>query len=80
MSKLPFERRKPKILIRHKHIKISKLKPKTAEELFNCGIVNLNKPAPMLSKAAARKLKNGMEIWKAGHAGTLELTSLSGWE
>ena len=75
MGKLPFEKRKPKILIRHKDIKISKLKPYSAEELFQCGVVNLDKPAPMLSKAAVRKLKNGMEIWKAGHAGTLELFS-----
>jgi H/ACA ribonucleoprotein complex subunit 4 len=71
MGKLPFEKRKPKILIKQK-IKISKLKPKTAEELFRCGIVNLDKPAPMLSKEAGRKIKNALEIWKAGHAGTLD--------
>jgi H/ACA ribonucleoprotein complex subunit 4 len=72
MGKLPFENRKPGILVRHKDIKISKFKTRSAEELLRCGIVNLDKPAPMLSKAAARKLKNGMEIWKAGHAGTLD--------
>jgi H/ACA ribonucleoprotein complex subunit 4 len=72
MGKLPFEKRKSKILVRDKNIKITKLKPKTAEELLNCGIINLDKPAPMLSKVAARKIKNNMEIWKAGHAGTLD--------
>lgn len=75
MSKLPFEKRAPKVLVRHKNIKIKKFKSPTAEQLFKCGVVNLDKPAPMLSKAAVRKLKNGMEIWKAGHAGTLELFS-----
>ena len=75
MGKLLFENRKPKILIREKGIKINKFKTPTAEQLFDCGVVNLDKPAPMLSKAAVRKLKNGMEIWKAGHAGTLELFS-----
>ncbi len=71
MGKLPFEKRKPKILVRQK-IKITKFKSRSAEELFKCGIVNLDKPAPMLSKAASRKLKNMLEIWKAGHAGTLD--------
>jgi len=72
MGKLPFEKRKPKIIVRHKDIKIGRFKQPGADALFKCGIVNLDKPAPMLSKAAVRKLKNGMEIWKAGHAGTLD--------
>jgi H/ACA ribonucleoprotein complex subunit 4 len=71
MGYLPFERRKPKILIRDK-IKISKLKPHGAEELFSCGIVNLDKPAPSFSRASARKVKGILEVWKAGHAGTLD--------
>ena len=77
MAKLPFETRAPKILIRQK-AKINQFKARSAEELFDCGIVNLDKPAPMLSKKASRKLKNMLEIWKAGHAGTLELFSLTG--
>lgn len=71
MSNLPFENRKPKILVREK-VKISKFKPRNAEELLNCGIVNLNKPAPKLSKIAARNVRSILEIWKAGHAGTLD--------
>jgi len=71
MGKLPFEVREPKILVRQK-AKVRKFKPRSAPELFDCGVVNLDKPAPMLSKKAARKLKNMLEIWKAGHAGTLD--------
>lgn len=68
---MPFEKRKSKILIRQKS-KISKFKLRSAKELFDCGIVNLDKPAPMLSKKASRKIKGILEIWKAGHAGTLD--------
>jgi H/ACA ribonucleoprotein complex subunit 4 len=71
MGNLPFENRKPKILVRQK-VKISKFKPRSAEELFACGVVNLDKPAPMLSKKVSRKVKGILEIWKAGHAGTLD--------
>jgi len=72
MGKLPFEKRKPKLLIRDKNIKIHKFKLPSAQELFERGVVNLDKPAPMLSKAASRKVKGILEIWKAGHAGTLD--------
>jgi H/ACA ribonucleoprotein complex subunit 4 len=71
MRYLPFERRKPKILVRDK-VKISKFKPRSANELLAGGIVNLDKPAPSFSRAAGRKVKGILEVWKAGHAGTLD--------
>jgi H/ACA ribonucleoprotein complex subunit 4 len=71
MGALPFERRKPKILVRD-NVKIFKFKPRSAKELLDGGIVNLDKPAPSFSRAAGRKVKGILEVWKAGHAGTLD--------
>ena len=72
MGKLPFEKRKHGVLIKDKSIKIKKFKQHTADELLNCGIVNLDKPAPMICRAATRKVRHILEVWKAGHAGTLD--------
>lgn len=73
MRALPFEKIKRKVLVRHPRIKIAKepYKP-SVDELFLCGVVNLDKPAHMLSRAAVRKVKNILEVPKAGHAGTLD--------
>ena len=52
--------------------RITKLKPRTAEELINFGIINLDKSKGPKSIHFVNKIKRIFEQPKAGHAGTLD--------
>ncbi len=69
--KLPFEKVKRKLIIKYKD-KISKLKDRSAKELINFGIVNLDKPKGPKSIHCVNKIRNLFEQPKVGHAGTLD--------
>jgi len=72
MNKLPYERVERKIILREK-VRISKRLPKrTAQELLNYGIINLDKPAGPKSIHCVNNLREILEQPKAGHAGTLD--------
>lgn len=72
MNKLPFEKIKIEI-IRRKTLKIAKRIPsRSAEELLNFGIINLDKPSGPKSIHVVNKIRNILEQPKAGHSGTLD--------
>jgi H/ACA ribonucleoprotein complex subunit 4 len=71
MNKLPFEQKKPKVIIKKKNFKIKSHKY-TLEELFNKGIIILNKPSGPNSASCGNKIKAALEQPKGGHAGTLD--------
>lgn len=76
MHTLPFEKRKPKILVKRKvetdpRFGISPEK-RTAEVLVQYGIVNLNKPAGPTSHQVSDYAQKALHIDKAGHSGTLD--------
>jgi len=72
MDKLPFEKVKVKILTKQKYDINLKIPKRSAVELINAGIINLDKPSGPKSIHAVNKVKGAMEIYKAGHAGTLD--------
>ncbi len=72
--KLPFEKRKPKILVKQ-DITGTYGKPpeeRTLKELLQCGVIVLNKPAGPTSHQTAEYAKNILKVKKAGHGGTLD--------
>ncbi len=72
MNKLPFEKIKRDIIYKQR-AKIKKTFPKrTAEELLNFGIINLDKPKGPKSIHVVNKIRNILEQPKCGHAGTLD--------
>jgi H/ACA ribonucleoprotein complex subunit 4 len=72
MNKLPYERKAREIVYR-KVVRISKRLPKrTAQELLNCGIINLDKPKGPKSIHCVNNIREILEQPKAGHAGTLD--------
>ena len=72
MNTLPFEQIKREIIFKQR-AKIAKTLPKrTAEELIQCGIINLDKPKGPKSIHCVNMVREIIEIAKAGHAGTLD--------
>jgi len=76
MDKLPYEKINRKIIYKQKQKIASKPYEYTSEEMFNCGLVNLDKPKGPICRKVVRKLKGVLELAKAGHAGTLEFLSI----
>ena len=73
MYNLPFELKSRIILYREKDFKIKKKFPKySVNELFNIGIINLNKPKKYYCSEIDNKLTNLLEVPRIGHAGTLD--------
>jgi H/ACA ribonucleoprotein complex subunit 4 len=72
MNQLPYERKAREIVYRTK-VRITKRLPKrTAQELLNCGIINLDKPKGPKSIHCVNNIREILEQPKAGHAGTLD--------
>ena len=71
MNKLPFELKKQKVLVKKPKFKI-KSYSYTPDELFNKGIIVLDKPSGPNSLSCANRIKATIEQPKAGHAGTLD--------
>ena len=71
MHKLPFELKEEKIIFKQRG-RIRNLQRRTAEELLNFGIINLDKPAGPKSIHCVNKIRNILETHRAGHAGTLD--------
>lgn len=72
MPKLPYERIERTIILREK-VRITKRFPKrSASELLNFGIINLDKPKGPKSIHCVNKMRGILEQPKAGHAGTLD--------
>ncbi len=72
MDKLSFERISRDIILKQK-ARISKKFPKrTASELLNFGIINLDKPKGPKSIHVVNKIRGILEQPKCGHAGTLD--------
>src|SRR3989338_8231807 len=72
MNILPFEQVKREIIYKQR-AKIAKTFPKrTAEELLNFGIINLDKPKGPKSIHVVNKIRSILEQPKCGHAGTLD--------
>jgi len=72
MNKLPYERFERTVILREK-VRITKKFPKrTASELLNFGIINLDKPKGPKSIHCVNKMRGILEQPKAGHAGTLD--------
>ncbi len=72
MDKLPYEKIKRKIIYCQDIKLASKPYKWEPEEMFNCGVINLNKPRGWFCRKVTRKLNNLLEISKSGHAGTLD--------
>jgi H/ACA ribonucleoprotein complex subunit 4 len=71
MNKLPFEQVKRKLIFKQKAT-IKKLKPKTAAELLNAGLIIIDKPSGPKSIQIGNKIRSLLEQPKVGHAGTLD--------
>ncbi|MBN2367823.1 RNA-guided pseudouridylation complex pseudouridine synthase subunit Cbf5 [Candidatus Woesearchaeota archaeon] len=73
---LPFEKKKRAVLVRkiaETSDKFGKYPEKrTVEELFNLGIVNIDKPAGPTSHQVSAYVKDILSLKKAGHSGTLD--------
>ena len=73
MKGLPFELKKRKIIYKEKGFKVSKKHPDySLQELFNFGVINLDKPKKMYCKQLDNKLVHILETPRIGHAGTLD--------
>jgi H/ACA ribonucleoprotein complex subunit 4 len=76
MHALPFERRKPKVLIKRQADTNPALgcipETRPAEFLVQYGIINLNKPAGPTSHQVSDYVQRILQIKKAGHSGTLD--------
>ncbi len=73
MENLPFELINRKVLYKDSNFKISKNFPKySLSELFNCGMINLDKPKKYYCKQIDNKLVHALETPRIGHAGTLD--------
>ncbi|MBW3017634.1 RNA-guided pseudouridylation complex pseudouridine synthase subunit Cbf5 [Candidatus Woesearchaeota archaeon] len=73
-NKLPFEKKKRKILTRQKAKGALGIKPdeRPVEQLFNYGIINIDKPAGPTSHNVSAYVQQILGIKKAGHSGTLD--------
>ena len=75
---LPFEKVKREVLIKEKAETESSLgcepNRRTVEQLISYGIVNLNKPSGPSSHQVTDYVKKILNIGKAGHSGTLDLS------
>jgi H/ACA ribonucleoprotein complex subunit 4 len=71
MNKLPYELTERKLIYKHK-FKFGKPNKKSAEELLNYGIINLDKPRGPKSIHCGNKIRSLLEQPKVGHAGTLD--------
>ena len=71
MQKLPYELADRTLIYKHK-FKFGKPARKSAEELLNFGIINLDKPRGPKSIHCGNKIRQLLEQPKVGHAGTLE--------
>ncbi len=71
MNKLPYELTERKLIYKHK-FKFGKPAKKSAEELLNFGIINLDKPRGPKSIHCGNKIRSLLEQPKVGHAGTLD--------
>jgi len=71
MNKLPYELVEQKLIYRQK-VKLGKPARKSAEELLNFGIINLDKPRGPKSIHCGNKIRKLLEQPKVGHAGTLD--------
>lgn len=80
MNKLPFEKRKSKILVKKKvDSKVesegelgSVIKQRPIKRLLDLGVINIDKPAGPTSHNVAHYVKQILKCDKAGHAGTLD--------
>jgi len=76
MHALPFEKRRAKVLVKRqaetdpKHGRVPE--QRTAEEIVQYGIINLNKPAGPTSHQVSDYVQRVLHIDKAGHSGTLD--------
>ena len=71
MNKLPYELVKKELIYKQKAI-LGKPVKRSAEELLNFGIINLDKPRGPKSIHCGNKIRKLLEQPKVGHAGTLE--------
>lgn len=75
-NQLPFEKRRPKVLVKKKSATDPKLgcrpEKRTAEQIINYGIVNVYKPRGPTSHQASEYVQKILGIEKAGHSGTLD--------
>jgi tRNA U55 pseudouridine synthase TruB len=71
MQKLPYELANRELIYKQK-FKLGKPTKKTAEELLNFGIINLDKPRGPKSIHCGNKIRQLLEQPKVGHAGTLD--------
>ncbi|MDA1197110.1 MAG: RNA-guided pseudouridylation complex pseudouridine synthase subunit Cbf5 [Nanoarchaeota archaeon] len=71
MGKLPFEKIKREMLIRHE-VATHVSEELAMDELINYGIVNVDKPKGPTSHQTAEFVKNIFGLKKAGHSGTLD--------
>jgi len=71
MNKLPFESVKRELVYKQK-VRLGKPAKRTAEELLNFGIINLDKPRGPKSIHCGNKIRKLLEQPKVGHAGTLD--------
>jgi H/ACA ribonucleoprotein complex subunit 4 len=71
MNKLPYELAEQKLIYKHK-FKFGRPVRKSAEELLNFGIINLDKPRGPKSIHVGNKIRQCLEQPKVGHAGTLD--------
>jgi H/ACA ribonucleoprotein complex subunit 4 len=76
MSKLPFEKRKPKVLVKREAETDVRFgcapEKRPADVLVQYGIVNLNKHAGPTSHQVSDYVQRILKIEKAGHSGTLD--------
>lgn len=76
MNLLPFERQEKKILIRKQVETSSKFgcnpEQRLVKDLFDYGIVNINKPDGPTSHQISDYVKKILEVSKTGHSGTLD--------
>ena len=76
MNKLPFEKRKPKVLVKRSVETDATLgcipEKRSTEMLVEYGIINLNKPSGPTSHQVSDYLQRILHIEKAGHSGTLD--------
>lgn len=72
MNLLPFEKRNPAIIIKQEQEEPAVLIEKSAEELINYGVININKPEGPTSHMVAEYAQRILEIKKNGHGGTLD--------
>ncbi len=71
MNKLPFELVKKELIYREK-VRLGKPVKRSADELLNFGIINLDKPRGPKSIHCGNKIRSLLEQPKVGHAGTLD--------